>query len=400
MTGRDIVCFSTQDWNDLWTRKQRFMQMFAGAGNRVLYIETPVHLLGLDVLPKDPSRFYRFLSGPRQISERLFVATLPVLLPFFQMSHAINGANHVWIRRLVRRWVQKLEFMNPLLWIYTPFSAGLLETFQFDSVYECVDEFRGASGLISSKVIGEMEDRLLRQVDLTIVTHENLLARRAQLCAKTFCIPNGADITMFRDAAFGRLEIPSDVASIPGPRVGFVGFIQYWIDLDLIHFLAERRPDWSLILIGPKSPMARVGKIRHHRNVYLLGRKPRHTIPAYLQSFDCCINPYVAGPLADHCSPLKLYEYLAAGKRVVSTDMPAARKFEGEIDVASSREEFLQLCSRRIAQPPDSPGRIEQRVQKVSSHSWEHRFRQLNTVLDEIFEKTEVKQRRQAAGHV
>src|SRR5262249_24419242 len=154
----------------------RFMQMFAGAGNRVLYIETPVHLLGLDVLPKDPLRFCRFLSGPREISERLFVATLPVLLPFFQMSHAINGANHVLIRGLVRRWFHKLGFMNPLFWIYTPFSAELLETFRFDSVYECVDEFRGARGLISPTVIGEMQDRLLRRVDLTIVTHENLLA--------------------------------------------------------------------------------------------------------------------------------------------------------------------------------------------------------------------------------
>src|SRR5882762_7219051 len=84
MTGRDIVCLSTQDWNDLRTRKQRFMKMFAEAGNRVLYVETPVHLLGLDILPNDPSRFYRFLAGPRQISEGLFIGTLPVLLPMFQ----------------------------------------------------------------------------------------------------------------------------------------------------------------------------------------------------------------------------------------------------------------------------------------------------------------------------
>src|SRR5439155_12236032 len=84
LTGRDIVCLSTQDWNGLWTRKQRFMKMFAENGNRVLYIETPVHLFGVDVLPKDPLRFFRFMSGPRPIGDRLFVATLPILLPMFQ----------------------------------------------------------------------------------------------------------------------------------------------------------------------------------------------------------------------------------------------------------------------------------------------------------------------------
>src|SRR5579884_774804 len=126
MTGRDIVCLSTQDWNGLWTRKQRFMKMFSEAGNRVLYIETPVHLLGIDVLPQDPLRFFRFASGPRAITPNLSVATLPILLPLFQMSHAINHANHFVIRQMLRRWMARLGFRDPLFWIYTPFSAPVL----------------------------------------------------------------------------------------------------------------------------------------------------------------------------------------------------------------------------------------------------------------------------------
>ena len=385
MTGRDILCLSTQDWNDLRTRKQRFMKMFAETGNRVLYIETPVHLFGLDVLPNDLSRFYRFLSGPRQISKHLFLGTLPVLLPLFQMSHFVNGANHVCIRKLLRQWIEKLEFKNPMFWIYTPCSAPLLEEFEGDSVYECVDEFRAAKGLISPRVIGEMEDRLLQKVRLTIVTHENLMARRARLCRDTFCIPNAADVTLFRDAALGRLQLPDDVARIPGPRVGFVGYIQYWIDLNLVSFLAEQRPGWSFVLVGPISPLANLERVKRHRNVYLLGRKPEPEIPAYLQAFDCCINPYVTGSLANHCSPLKLYEYLASGKPVVSTDMPEARKFNGEVDVASSYEDFLKLCSYRIAGSPEAESAIEGRLKIVASHSWENRFEQLNVLLDRVF---------------
>jgi len=393
MTGRDIVCLSTQDWNGLWTRKQRFMQMFAEAGNRVLYIETPVHLLGLDVLPKDPLRFFRFMSGPRPIADRLFVGTLPVLLPMFQMSHRVNRANHVVIRALLRRWIDKLQFRDVLFWIYTPSSAPLITGNQFDAVYECVDEFRAARGFISPRVIGQMEDDLLRRVRFAIVTQENLLPHRASICPNTFCVPNAADVALFTDAAFGRMEIPEDIARIPGPRLGFIGHIQYWIDLKLIRFLAEQRPDWSFVLVGPTAPLARLDVIKRLSNVHLLGRKPEELIPAYLQAFDCCLNPYVMGPLANYCSPLKLYEYLAAGKPVVSTDMPEARKFPGDVDIASTYEEFLRFCDYRISNLPESRQAIEMRLKIATPHSWQTRFTQINYILDEVLERRSLDER-------
>src|SRR5262249_3207647 len=141
ITGQDIVCLSTQDWNGLWTRKQRFMKKFAENGNRVLYIETPVHLLGLDVLSSDPGRFFRFLQGPCLIQPRLYVGTLPILFPMFQMSHIINRANQVIIGAVLRSWIARLGFSKPLLWIYTPSSAKIIDNVpNSGAVYECVDE--------------------------------------------------------------------------------------------------------------------------------------------------------------------------------------------------------------------------------------------------------------------
>src|SRR5262245_32270752 len=128
LSGHDIVCLSTQDWHGLWTRKQRFMRMFAENGNRVLYVETPVHLFGLDVLPDDPARFFRFLKGPRPLDRNLHVATLPILMPFFQMSHAINAANQALVGFTLRKWIRTLGFADPVLWLYTPFSAPLVDT--------------------------------------------------------------------------------------------------------------------------------------------------------------------------------------------------------------------------------------------------------------------------------
>jgi glycosyltransferase involved in cell wall biosynthesis len=383
LKGRDIICLSTQDWNGLWTRKQRFMQMFAQAGNRVLYVETPVHLLGLDVLPGDPGRVFRFLRGPRPIEKNLFVATLPILMPFFQMSHTINWANHILIRRVLAKWIGTLGFRKPLIWLYTPFSEPLLNGMERSgTVYECVDEFRAARGLVRAGTVGAMEDALLRKVDVTIVTQDNLLARRRAICANTFCVPNGADTALFGTLALDDSPAASSIAELPRPRLGFVGHIQYWIDLSLIGYLAAKRPEWSLVLIGPVAPLANRSAVKGLPNVYFLGRKPQTEIPALLKGMDVCLNPYFTGELANHCSPLKLYEYLAAGKPIVSTDMPEALKFPEDVRVAGSHEDFLRCCDEVLRALPEKPDAIAARIHRASRHSWRNRFLEVNDILE------------------
>ncbi len=386
LKGNDIVCLSTQDWQGLWTRKQRFMQMFARHGNRVLYIETPVHLLGLDVLPHDPTRFLRFLKGPRAVEPNLHVATLPILLPFFQMSHAINTANHYMIRAMLRSWVKTLGYRNPLLWIYTPFSESLIGGIpNAGVVYECVDEFRAAKGFIRASVVGAMEDSLLQRVTTCIVTQESLLPRRAAICPQTFCVPNGADTDLFRSVAGDSSDPPQIIGSIPHPRLCFVGHIQYWVDMKLLRFIADRRPDWNVVLIGPMHPLADAVAIKGAKNIHLLGRQTQSEIPRLLKGVDVCLNTYKADDVATHASPLKLYEYLAAGKPVVSTEMPEAHKFADDVRIAKSFDGFLQHCDDALRSLPESPQTVARRIAAASAHSWRNRFTAVNRILESTF---------------
>jgi len=383
LSGYDIVCLSTQDWNGLWTRKQRFMQMFARTGNRVLYIETPVHWLGFDVLPADPSRILRFRQGPRRVENNLHIATLPLLLPAFQMFRAVNSLNHRIVRMYVRKWIRSLEFVDPLLWIYTPFSAPLVESVPHRGVvYECVDEFRAARGLVRSSVIGEMEDDLLRRTDVTIVTQENLAPHRATLCKNTFCVPNAADVELFREAAMDSLTPPQDIERLPRPRLGFVGHVHYWLDMKLIRYLATRRPAWSLVFVGPVAPLANTAEVNGLGNVHFLGRRKMEEVPKLVQGMDVCLNPYITGALAEHCSPLKLYEYMAAGKPIVSTEMPEARKFPECVQVAATYEAFLAECDKTVNALPETQETIGQRLRVAAKHSWRNRFADVNEILE------------------
>ena len=107
-------------------------------------------------------------------------------------------------------------------------------------------------------------------------------------------------------------------------------------------------------------------------NVHFLGVRPVEEMPAYLQHFDICTIPYAADDSAANASPLKLYEYAAARKPIVSTDFPAARDFSGHLFVANSTAEFIDACERALAMPADDP-RLEENQRFASRNTWEDR---------------------------
>jgi glycosyltransferase involved in cell wall biosynthesis len=381
ITGHDILCLSSQDWGDLWTRKQRFMQRFARQGNRVLYVETQLSLASVGLVKADPARAVRWLAGPRLVEPNLHVATLPLVLPGFQMSLAVNAVNNAGLAPLLRRWTRGLGFQRPVLWTYNPYSESLVGRLAPRvAVYECVDELAASRGLVRRDVVQALERRLLDQVGLVIVTHENLAGPRRAPGRDVHVIPNGAELEHFRAAAEAGTPIPAEMRAIPRPVIGFLGSIQYWLDFDLLRSLALARPEWSFVLIGPTGRLAAVHKIALLPNVHLLGRKPYAALPSYLKAFDVCLNPYLQDETARHCSPLKLYEYLAAGKPVVSVDMPEARKFGGVVAIGRTYQEILSRLAEIVARP-DDPRQVAARITAVAAHSWDHRFRDLERVL-------------------
>lgn len=383
IAGQEIVCLSSQDWGDLWTRKQRFMQRFARQGNRVLYVELEASLASLGLLRADPGRALRWLAGPRLVAPNLYVATLPPVLPCFQMSRAINTLNNAGLAPLLRRWVRGLGFRRPILWTYNPYSESLVgrlgEAF---AVYDCVDELSAARGLVRRETVRELERRLLEKVRVVIVTHENLYRSKRASRRDVYLVPNGAEVEHFRKAARPETPVAAEMQALLRPVIGFLGSIQYWIDFDLLRFLALARPAWSFVLIGPRGRLAEVEKIERLANVHLLGRKRYEELPSYLKAFDVCLNPYVVDETAKHCSPLKLYEYLASGKPVVSVDMPEARRFARVVAIGRTYAEILDRLDEAVWPAVSAPAAVAARIDAVAAHSWDHRFRELERILE------------------
>lgn len=383
ITGLDIVCLSTQDWTDLWTRKQRFMRAFARQGNRVLYVELQASLASAALIRRDPGRIGRWLRGPRLVEPNLHVATLPLVIPGFQMSLAVNRTNNFALAPLLRRWLEHLDMATPVVWTYTPYSESLVDRLGARAVvYDCVDEFTASRGLVRAPVVAELERRLLDRVDVTVVTHENLLRSKARPGRPIYLVPNAAEVELFARASSADLPVAAEIAALPHPVVGFLGSIQYWIDMELLQYLATSRPDWSFALIGPVGRLANIALIDHLPNVHVLGPRPYEALPSYLAGFDVCLNPYRQDEVAAHCSPLKLYEYLATGKPVVSVDMPAARAFDGVIAIGRDYADVLTRLDEALAVRGSDTERTAARIAAAAPHTWTNRFRALEHALE------------------
>lgn len=376
LAGRTMVIVSTQDWDDLHTRKQRFAQRFAAAGCRVLYVEAQWHWLTyLKQRDRALPRLRRAGRAPRPIANHLWLWTPPPALPFFQIWESLARFNN---RRLSPALAQALQQMGsqgaPLLYLYTPYNALLIDTLQPQcTLYECVDEYTAAKGLISASTVARLEEETLGRVDACVVTADGLLARRASFNANTHLIPNAADVEHFAPSDQAQAEEPSEMRSLPHPRLGFVGALNYWIDLDLLTYLAKHRPAWQLVFVGPVGVNTKA--LESYPNVHLLGRKAYRDVPDFVRGFDLCINPYVMDKVAEGCSPLKLYEYLASGKPVVSVPMPEALKFAPPVYVGKGQQGFLEACERALLESPGvAATRSAQQSQLAAQHSWDDRF--------------------------
>jgi glycosyltransferase involved in cell wall biosynthesis len=384
----DIICISTQDWNDLWTRKQRFMKRFAEIGCRVLYIETQVHWITyLRELRRRWRRIFAFLNGSREIQGNLWVTTPPLVLPFFQMNPFICWLNSLLLSWYINQQSSRLGFDDPVIYSYVPSSSYLMRRLRSTRMlYECVDEFAVDKGLVRKNTIAKLERETMSHCNAVVVTAQFLYDRKSRFARNMFLIPNAVDTNHYKKTNAG-VTTPAEIfGELPKPVIGFVGALAHWIDLDLIAFIAETFPRYSFVCVGPVS--VSVERLRKYENIHFLGRKPYEELPRYLAGIDVCINPYILNDIASGCSPLKLYEYMAAGKPVVSVRMPEAEKFEGLVEIADSYEQFASRIHMLVSKDEKWKRNLADRSWKESqNHTWDKRFEQTVKVLEECFDE-------------
>jgi glycosyltransferase involved in cell wall biosynthesis len=381
LTGYDVLCFSSSDWHGKWGSRQQVMMRFASRGHRVFFVEW---LAGLEHFWKYSDlrqrRWQRWREGVREIKSNLWVLSPPPLFPGRYYSTAIARLNAALVCRWLAPYLRRLKIIEPVLWLYQPEHVALIGQFgERLAVYHCIDEFTAGTRGHKRQTITTLETDLLHQAHVvfanSILTYEN----KRKLNLNTYRIPSGADVEHFAQAANPAREAHPDVAMLPRPILVFVGNINEKIDVTLLATIAETRPHWSMVLIGQACLQSTdLRPIRRLANVHWLGKRPFETLPSLLRGADVCLLPYVQGEATRYRSPLKLYEYLATGKPIVSTEHPEVCDFGDTVAIASA-DRFVETIESVLQN--DAPEDQKRRIEIAGQHSWDARVDRMHEIL-------------------
>jgi glycosyltransferase involved in cell wall biosynthesis len=316
----DLVCLSHLRWDFVFQRPQHLMTRHARR-RRVFFVEEPV-----------------FDGGPAaSLREDLGVRVLVPHLPP-DLAPADAAREH---RALVDSTLRSQGVRDPILWYYTPmalsWTGGLGSSL---TVYDCMDElsaFRGAPPALL-----EEEARLLQRAHVVFTGGASLYEAKRGRHPNVHCLPSSVDVAHFRRAR-GPLAEPADQAAIPRPRLGFFGVLDERLDLELLAGVADLRPDWHWVMVGPVVKVDPAALPRRP-NIHYLGAKRYEELPAYLAGWDVAVLPFARNEATRFISPTKTPEYLAAGRPVVSTsirDVVQPYGEQGLVRIADRPEEFV-----------------------------------------------------------
>jgi len=158
--------------------------------------------------------------------------------------------------------------------------------------------------------------------------------------------------------------------------IGYIGVIYHWIDTDLIAEMARRHPEWALVLVGPFQPEA-VKELQSLPNIFLTGKKEHRELPGYLNSFDVCLNPFRMNEISANTNPVKLFEYLACGKPVVSTPIHELKNFENLVYSGSTHSEFILAVEQCLLNDANTETIQQIRRGFAARNSWQARTNEI-----------------------
>lgn len=377
LQGKEIICFAN-DWDGEPLSKKHIMKRLAQR-NRILWVNS-IGNRSPKINRKDLGRMIsktnQFFQGVRAVEKNIYVFS-PVMIPFYH-SMVFRKSNQLLLAWMIRRQLKDLGFSNPITWTFAPSSADVVGRLgESKVIYHCVDEFSAFSDA-PQIAIQKMEETLLKKSDLVIVSASTLQENKRRWNPNTHLVRHGVDYDHFRKAVDPATVVPSELAALPRPIIGFHGLVADWIDLPLIRKMALQYPRWSIVLLG--SAATNLSPIGGLSNVHLLGRRPYESLPSYCKGFDVAILPFVVNRLTLYANPLKLREYLAAGLPVVSTDLPEVRSLGGDIRIGRSHTGFIEQVADLIQKGEIGPSPA--RSASMERESWDHKVETLSNLIE------------------
>jgi glycosyltransferase involved in cell wall biosynthesis len=362
-----MICLSHLRWDFVYQRPQHLMSRFARA-QKVFFFEEPMFSdapTRLDVSPRE---------------DKLFV-----LVPHISNSDKESRSVADIQREMLDEFIEKEHIEDFTLWFYTPMAMDYAVHLEPSAtIFDCMDEL-SAFKFAPPELI-ENERKLLEKADLVFTGGQSLYEAKRDKHKRVFAFPSSIDVAHFGQAR-EIAEEPEDQKNIPHPRFGFCGVIDERMDIDLLGKMADLRPEWQFVMIGPVVKIADEDLPRR-ANIHYLGGKDYKELPAYIAGWDVAIMPFAINESTRYISPTKTPEYLAAGKFVISTairDVVRPYYEKNLVEIAQTAEEFVAAGEKLLtAEKSEWLLRVDDFLSRMS---WDKTFsemsRQINDAISE-----------------
>ncbi|BBD57551.1 UDP-galactopyranose mutase [Nostoc sp. HK-01] len=359
----DIVCLSHLRWNFVYQRPQHLLSRFA-QGRRVYFVEEPI--------------FSQDALGRLDISQD--ESGVVVVVPHLPDNLSEAGIN-ADLQVLIDGLFAEQNIKNYICWYYTPMAIAFTNHLQPQAiVYDCMDELSAFKG--ASPKLKNYEAELFRRANLVFTGGQSLYESKVNQHPNVYAFPSSVDITHFAQAR--NIDEPADQANIPHPRLGFYGVIDERMDIELLRGMAEARPDWHLVMIGPIVKID-PATLPQQENIHYLGSKNYQELPAYLAGWDLAMLPFARNESTRFISPTKTPEYLAAAKPVVSTSIRDVVRPYGELKlvrIADTVDEFVAAAEQAMQEDNAESGwlnRVDTFLEKIS---WDRTLASMVKLID------------------
>ena len=366
----DIVCFSHLRWDFVFQRPQHLLTRLS-AHFRIFYVEEPFFNADTD-------------NYSDNVQDNVHVIRI-----YLKGDHQDENVNERQ-QRILRNLFITVKMHDYVLWYYTPMALRITAGLQpVATVYDCMDEL--SAFRFAPPALKHLERELLSKADVVFTGGHSLYAAKKHQHPNIHSFPSSIDKKHFMQARNVKND-PADQASIPYPRFGFYGVIDERFDIELIRGVAEKRPDWQIVLVGPVVKID-PGTLPKNQNIHYLGGKSYNELPAYLGGWDIAMVSFALNESTKFISPTKTPEYLAGGRPVISTsikDVVETYGNNGLVYIANTVDEFINVAEKELAQK-DKKKWLQKVDQFIAEDSWENTVGNMRKLLYEAIASRQVK---------
>ena len=390
--GRDIVVISLQQWYYNIGSNCKDISTRLAEHNRVLYVNRPLNRktwlaknkdkgiqLHYDVIKNNKNKVQHVQKNIWQLFPESILESIN-WLPLTTLFKKINFVNNKRLAEDIKNAIKALSFKDVILFndndIYNGYYLKELLSPSL-SIYYCRDYLRGYD--YWKKHSNILEPELIEKSDLIVTNSEHYASYCKQYNPSSYYIGQGCNVKLFNGNV--NYDIPADMRNIAYPVIGYTGTLDAdRLDENIIASVANAYPKANIVLVGPECSNFENSVLHKFNNVHFLGRKPLNELPAYINTFDVCINPQIKNEITKGNYPLKIDEYLAMGKPVVATRTEAMKMFEPYTYLSESASEFAALIEKALTEESDKLKAA--RKDFAQSHTWERCIEELSRAIN------------------